>query len=123
MNPEGLETYRLDLILIRETAERIIKDFDLFGFVINFSGKEETAYDELKNQLLPVFNELLSKDKQKLMRMLYVIDISETKLSTTIKKHPNETLGSIISHLIIERELQKVITRRYYSQKGNNLIE
>jgi len=114
MNPGDIEPYRLDLALIRETAERITKDFDLFGFVINFSGKEDTAYQELNDQLVPVFNNLLKSNRQKLMRMLYIIDISEEKLTSTIKKHPNVKMETIISHLVIERELQKVITRRYF---------
>ena len=112
-----IEPYRLDLELIRETAERIIKDFDLFGFAIIFSGKEDTAYQELSDQLVPVFNNLLKSDRQKLMRMLYIIDISEDKLSSTIKKYSNQKLETVISHLVIERELQKVITRRIYSKK------
>jgi hypothetical protein len=112
-----IEPYRLDLALIRETAERIIKDFDLFGFVINFSGKEDSAYQELNEQLIPVFNNLLKSNRQKLMRMLYVIDIPEEKLSSAIKKYPKENLATIISHLVIERELQKVITRRLFSKK------
>ncbi len=117
MDAGAIEPYRLDLELIRETAERIIKDFDLFGFSILFSGKEEKAYQELNEQLVPVFNELLKNNRQKVMRMLYVIDISEDKLSAMIKKHPNEKLEIIISHLVIERELQKVITRRVFSKK------
>jgi hypothetical protein len=117
MNPGDIEPYRLDITLIRETTERITKDFDLFGFVINFSGMEDSAYQELNEQLIPVFNNLLKSNRQKLMRMLYVIDIPEEKLASTIKKYPKENLETIISHLVIERELQKVITRRVFSKK------
>ncbi len=117
MNPCELEPYRLDLALIRETADRITKDFDLFGFVINFSGIENAAYQELIDQLIPVFTTLLKNDRQKLMRMLYVIDISEEKLAATIKKYPKENMPAIISHLVIERELQKAITRRVFSPR------
>jgi hypothetical protein len=118
MDSFDIEKYRLDLVLIRETAERIIKDFDLFGFDIVFSGNEDKAYEEMNKQLQPVFHELIYNNRQKLMRMLYIIDISEEKLSSTINKHPDEPMANIISHLVIERELQKVITRRYFSQKG-----
>jgi len=77
-----LENYRLNLVLIQETAARIIKDFDLFGFDILFSGKEETAYEkELSKQLKPVIGSILSSNRQKLMRMLYIIDIPEEKLN------------------------------------------
>jgi len=118
MDSSAIDKYRLNLVLIRETAERIIKDFDLFGFDIVFSGNEDKAYEEMSTQLQPVFHELLFNNRQKLMRVLYIIDIPEEKLQSTIAKHPEEPLANIISHLVIERELQKVITRRYFSQKS-----
>lgn len=33
--------------IIRETVAQIMKDFDMFGIQISFSGKIESAYDEL----------------------------------------------------------------------------
>ena len=47
---QNIEKYRRDLEIIRLTAEQVIKDFQIFGFEIVFSGNEYTAYEELKTQ-------------------------------------------------------------------------
>ena len=111
---EDLTPYRLDLAIVRETAQRIINDFELLGIEIIFSGNKQNAYQELMNQLIPAMNTLLAKNKQKLMQVLYRIDISEEKLSKTVSKFPKVQLAEIISHLVIEREIQKVITRKIF---------
>jgi hypothetical protein len=59
-------------------------------------------------------NELISKDRQKLMRILYKVDIGEQKLEKMRLKYPGAGLSEIIAHLVIEREMQKVITRKYF---------
>ena len=114
MNRKDIEHYRLDLAIVRETAQRIINDFELLGIEIIFSGNEKNAYEELMNQLIPAMNTLLAKNKQKLMQVLYRIDISEEKLSKTVLKFPKAQLAEVISHLVIEREMQKVITRKIF---------
>lgn len=116
---DKLSPYRLDLLIIRETAKRVMDDFEVFGVDIIFSGNEQNAYQELTSQLVPVFEKLLKEDQQKLMRILQKIDISEQKLTQTRHKYPNARLAEIMSHLVVERELQKVITRKMFSS-GNS---
>jgi len=38
--------------VVRETVAQIMKDFALFGIKLTFSGKVESAYDELLEQLV-----------------------------------------------------------------------
>ena len=76
---KDVEKYRHDLEIIRKTAEQIIKDFQIFGFEITFSGNEYTAYDELKSQLTPLLFELYKSDLSTFQSLLYRIDISESK--------------------------------------------
>src|SRR5688572_19324728 len=102
---ENPERYSHDSVLIRETAARIIEDFSIFDISIIFSGNEQTAYHELAEQLLPVFSELIVKNRPKLMQILYKIDISEHKLKSMSQQFPEARLPEIISHLVIEREL------------------
>jgi hypothetical protein len=109
------DKYRLDLAIIRETAQRVIQDFDLMGYAVTFSGNEQSAYQELTAQLVPLLEELVSKDRIKLMRILHKIDISEQHLEKTRSRFPQARLSEVIAHLVVEREMQKVITRRLYS--------
>lgn len=100
------------------TAEQVRKDFAMFGMEVNFSGDVNFAYEELFDQLKVYIEELLSKDSEKLMSLLYQIDLSEKELS---KNDPNlqfETVPEIITHKILERELKKVLIRTYFKEKG-----
>ncbi len=100
------------------TAEQVRKDFAMFGMEVQFSGNVNFAYTELFNQLLVFIDKLLSEDSEKLMSLLYQIDLSEKELS---KKEPNiefETIPEIITHKILERELKKVLLRAYFKEKG-----
>ena len=70
------------------------------------------------NHLAITINRLIVEDFEKLVRILYRIDISEEKLSETLKHYQYEDAGFIIARLIIERQLQKVNSRNQHSKDG-----
>ena len=109
----SMEPYRHDLEVIRETVNQIKKDFGMFDLEINFSGNEQTAYQELKAQLVPLFENLLSNQSEKVFALLYRIDVSE-KL---IKQVPDSvSFADHIAELVLQRELLKVVLRKLYSR-------
>ena len=114
---DQLQEYQLNMAVVQETADRIIRDFESFGFKIVFSGKAEEAYKELMDQLTPAIEEMLSTNGTKLMQVLYRIDIAEEKLKAAIDRFTELTFAQVISRLIIEREMQKVLTRRIYKSQ------
>ncbi|MFC2096482.1 hypothetical protein ACFLQ3_02145 [Bacteroidota bacterium] len=102
------------------TAEQVRKDFAMFGMEVQFSGNVNFAYNELFDQLKVYIEDLLSTDSEKLMSLLYQIDLSEKELS---KNDPNiqfETIPEIVTHKILERELKKVLIRTYFKEKGQS---
>lgn len=102
------------------TAEQVRKDFAMFGMDVTFSGNVSLAYDELFQQLRNYIEQLLSDNYEKLMSLLYQIDLSEKEL---VKQDPNyqfETIGEIVTHKILERELKKVLIRTYFKEKGQS---
>ncbi|MDH5367029.1 MAG: hypothetical protein OEW67_08590 [Cyclobacteriaceae bacterium] len=70
---------------------------------------------DLKEQLTKIISFLLDKDLQRLLNAMYRIDISEQKFKEALAINPPSEVASAIAQLIIDRELQKVITRRKYS--------
>ncbi len=112
-----ITSYRYDLFFIRETAKQIIKDFDFFGIEISFSGNAESAYEELKSQLLPLISNLLKKDYSKILSVLYRIDVMEKKITKAFLPQYKENRPALLSDLIIERELQKVVVRKIFSER------
>ena len=72
------------------------------------------SIEELKNQLTQVINTLLNRDMNRLLTALYRIDVSEKKVKNILTVSSPENIASEIADLIIERESQKVITRKKY---------
>lgn len=103
--------------LLEKVVEQIKKDFNWFNFEITFTGEQESPYQELYIQILPLIDELLNDDYSKLMAMLYRIDLDEGFLNKKLKENHQADTDEVITDLILKRELQKVIIREAYSSK------
>lgn len=85
---------------------------------IELAGK--ISFEEMKEKLSAHINHLINHDFQQLVILLYRIDVSETKLRALLKENQNEDAGNMIAQLILERQLQKIKTRKEFSQKKND---
>lgn len=76
---------------------------------------DELSYEDLKNRIAFYLDELLAKDFNRLISILYRIDISQEKAMAALAENfQKETAGETLAGLIIERQLQKIETRRKY---------
>lgn len=112
--PEDLSQYHNRIDIIRDTAKQVQKDFEIHGEDIFFSGNPETAYAELYGQLQTIISGLIDENKHKLLSLLYNIDINE---SIAVEAASEESPSEAITQLILDRELQKVLTRHYFSRE------
>ncbi len=103
-----------EVTLARDSYRLILKDFGLEGD----SELEEAniAFDWLEDYLTRQVDHLLDHDFSKLVNALYRIDISEEKAKELLQMSPEGTTGRSIARAVIEREKQKVITRRQFRQ-------
>ncbi len=72
---------------------------------------EKLSLNELHIQLAKYINHLIQVNFEKLLTLLYRIDVSESKLKELLQEHPGEDAGKIIASLIIERQMQKIKLR------------
>lgn len=120
----NIASYHNNEQLVKETAEQIILDFERYGIEIHFPENLHYAYDELYAQLLPEISTLLSGNSEKIMAMLYAIDVSEKAIKQEAYIHPEKELSDVITHLILEREFKKILTRHYFRNiSGNDRLE
>lgn len=112
--PFDIEPYKAETEIIRMTVEQIRKDFAMFGLDISFPMSMNMVYEELFSQLDAHVSQLLTVNVQKLMALLYQIDIPERNIMEAWEAHPEFTHAQVIAELIIYRELKKVIFRNYY---------
>ncbi|HTQ26650.1 MAG TPA: hypothetical protein VMI35_00910 [Puia sp.] len=78
----------------------------------------QPSMEEISAALAGHINHLIDDNFQQLIRILYRIDISESRLRSLLTENQEADAGSIIADLIIERQLQKIASRKQYRQNG-----
>jgi uncharacterized protein YwgA len=68
--------------------------------------------EELKQKLSLHINHLINHDFEKLVSLLYRIDVNENKIRQLLKQKEGENTAGIIADLIIERQLEKIESRK-----------
>lgn len=81
---------------------------------------ENISIENLKVKLAHHINHLIQNDFNKLISVLYRVDINETKLKQLLKENPDEDAATIIADLIIERQLQKINSQQQF--RGNSSL-
>lgn len=80
--------------------------------------------DELRfRQLADRINDLLINDFDRLIAILYRMDVSDIKLKTLLKNNPGEDAGKIIAELMIERQAQKIKSKKQFPRREDNINE
>lgn len=73
------------------------------------------------SDLIAYINDCINHDFNKLVQLLYRIDVSEQKLKTILQSHPNEDAARLIAAVIIERLAATKAARASFAT--NNKIE
>lgn len=100
----------------QQLIEHINKNFDL-------AIPQTSSREELYRSLAEYINHLIQKDFQKLVQLLYRIDVNETKLKQLLKDNPDKDAAPIISNLIIERQIQKIKSRQQSREQNMDGID
>lgn len=78
---------------------------------------EQITEDELLKRLSGYIDRLIQHDFQRLVTILYKTDVSEERLTRILHQHSGEQAATIIAKLIIEREGEKMASRKRFSAK------
>lgn len=81
--------------------------------------KEHSTTEQFKS-LVNYIDALVKNDFNRLLRILYRVDVSEEKLKKRVAENTDINLRSaeIIAHLLIEREQEKIESRAKYRNGG-----
>ena len=91
----------------------IVKDLELSD-----KNVQEESYETQFEMLSQFIDHLIQTDFNRLLSMLYRVDISEEKLKLKLAENKNEQFSSrIISQLLIDREIEKIASRAQYRSK------
>ena len=85
--------------------------------------ENDIAVEDLRKKLSELINDLINTNFEKLVQLLYRVDIDEIKLKTILQEYPGHDAGETICDLIIERQIQKIKSRQQFSQRDNKIDE
>lgn len=77
------------------------------------------SYDELHKKLSAEITHLINNDFEKLVYYLYRIDVNENRMRTLLEQRDGENAAELIADLIIERQLQKIESRKKFRNEEN----
>ena len=75
--------------------------------------------EKLREKLIFLINELIKKNFDVLVQLLYRIDVYEKKIRLYLSKNRQEDSAAILADLIIERQLEKMESRKKFSENKN----
>lgn len=110
----NLEPFKIQHTIIRQVVAQIQKDFDDIVVEVELNDNE-TPYVQLKRQIYPIIDWLMEKRPERLFALFYRIDIPEQTVKRLLTGD-DENLVDAYTDLILQRELQKVIVRNFYSK-------
>ncbi|WP_196895850.1 hypothetical protein [Aureivirga marina] len=93
-------------------VQQIIKDFRFANVEISFS--ENVSPDNLVLELFQIIKNLLLKDYNAYLNLLYRIDVSEKELKNATFKDNIEEFCKHVCFLILKKEIQKIYYRKKY---------
>ena len=91
--------------------------------IVNESFSLQATENDYLKILSDKINFLIVSDFNKLISILYRTDISEKKLQLLLAENVGEDAGKLIALLFIERQLQKIRSRRDNRRDPNNIAE
>lgn len=69
-----------------------------------------------KQELVACINEMILHDFNRLLSILYRMDVNEDRVNAMLKQHQGNDAAEIIAALMMEREMQKIRSRQQFKQ-------
>ena len=110
-----LSGYKTRKEVLEKLIRQINKDLEI-NVTIEREEQGIDLYQSIIDQVAPVIEKLIRQGNGRVEQLLYKIDVSEKKVKETFNSTLETDPAVIFTHLIIERELQKVVFRMVYSK-------
>jgi len=110
-----LNGYKTRKEVLEKLIRQINKDLEL-NVTIEWEEQGIDLYQSIIDKVSPVIEKLIRQGGGRVEQLLYKIDVSEKKVKETFNSTLETDPAVIFTHLIIERELQKVVFRMVYSK-------
>jgi len=109
------------LSLFSDSSRVIATQFEL-DFTVGEESDDERA-DAFRALLTARIVELLDGDTERLMHILYRVDVPESVVARVFRDHPLAEIAPTLADLIIERQMEKARTRAAYRERRDTLLD
>ena len=72
----------------------------------------------LRQQLEACINALITTDFNRLVQLLYTVDVPEQKLKTALREQPEQDAAHLIADLILNRTAEKARSRQQFTNNA-----
>lgn len=100
---------------MEDTAAQVAVASEL-GFAL-----EENNFAAGKAVLVDKVNQLILSGFEKLVSILYRLDVSEQKINAVLKQNAGEDAAGLIVDLMLERAAAKIKSRQQFSQRDDTI--
>ena len=76
-----------------------------------------------RQNLATYINELINQNFERLISILYRLDVNEKVLKASISENKNEDAGVLIADAVIERQMQKIESRKKFHNHSKDIPE
>jgi hypothetical protein len=83
----------------------------------------QIQFEEIRRRLQAAVSSMIENDFQKLVNILYRVDVNERKLKYLLQENVGSDADIIIADLIIERQIEKIKLRSQYSRRDDEISE
>jgi hypothetical protein len=90
---------------------------------LQLSIPSQIGREELLRMLTAYINSILNLNVEKLVSLLYRLDISEKKIRECLAVNAGQDAAPLIAQLIIERQEQKIKSRQQYTRRDQSIDE
>lgn len=92
-----------------------IPDHSIADTIFSINDESALRQNALYRKLYDYINNLLLHDFEKLVSLLYRIDVSEQKIKALLVFQPDTDAADIIATAIIERQIEKIKIRKKFT--------
>lgn len=81
---------------------------------------EGKSVGKIRDQLISLINELINKDFQTLVQLLYRIDVDEKKIRRSLDQNNDVDSASLLADMIIERQVEKIKSLKDFNKNNEH---
>jgi len=119
MDNKEIEIYFNNQKVIDQLLRQLEKDLALDFDSLHCQFDKENLYQKLHDLISPIVEKNLQLNYGNFINTLYRIDVSEQKINLLLQNKSTSDYTNVITELILQKEMKKIITRLVYANRNN----